>query len=323
MALENYGRIMQGASDFAMQPYNALQDARRNQRTNTLLDLRAQQVQGEIDDDAEWDQAFAARDINTLRRIDPTVAGVIEEQWRAEKMAGLEEIPVRQKIDMAPLQRQENWAAEQSQKRKQDATQNSFEAQRIGIQRAQEARLSQEPDAGQKAPDGYRWKGDGSLEAIPGGPKDMEATQPMSPKDTNTARVKLTQVKVARQQLERAKKAYESIQNSFSAGPGGQFVPTPKGQAFDAAIDTMRGSITALTRVPGVGAMSDYETRLDQGKFPTRGKYEETAKQQLADLELLLDTIEQGYGEMLGTKPAEAQKPAVRRRFNPETGKIE
>ncbi len=35
MALENYGRIMQGASDFAMQPYNALQDARRNQRTNT------------------------------------------------------------------------------------------------------------------------------------------------------------------------------------------------------------------------------------------------------------------------------------------------
>jgi tetratricopeptide (TPR) repeat protein len=142
MALENYGRIMQGAADFAMQPYNALQDARREQRTNTLLDLRAQGMQNELDDDAEWDQAYAARDINTLRRIDPTVAGVIEEQWRAEKMAGLEEIPVRQPIDMKPLQAQENWAANFSAQRKQNATQNAFEARRIGLQEAQEARLS-------------------------------------------------------------------------------------------------------------------------------------------------------------------------------------
>jgi hypothetical protein len=81
---------------------NALQDARREQRTNTLLDLRAQEMQNELDDDAEWDQAYAARDINTLRRIDPTVAAVVEEQWRAEKMSGLGDVSIWRKPVQEP-----------------------------------------------------------------------------------------------------------------------------------------------------------------------------------------------------------------------------
>ena len=135
----------------------------------------------------------------------------------------------------------------------------------------------------------------------------------------------MTQVKVARNQLNEAKRRYEALKDTFSAGPGGQFIPTPAGKAFDAAINSMRGSITALTRVPGVGAMSDYETRLDQSKFPDRGQYEEVGAQQLAALEQLLDTIEQGYSEILGGRaPAPApQEAPKRRRFNPETGKIE
>jgi hypothetical protein len=40
-----------------------------------------------------------------------------------------------------------------------------------------------------------------------------------------------------------------------------------------------------LTRVPGIGAMSDFETRLDQAKFPTRNNYESVGEQQLQALE--------------------------------------
>ncbi len=146
MALENYGRIMQGASDFAMQPYNALQDARRNQRTNTLLDLRAQQVQGEIDDDAEWDQALASRDVETMMRIAPRETQMIMEHWQGQKMSGLEEVPIsRQKIDMAPLQRQENWAAEQAQQQR-----NADRNYRLNV--AQESRMAAQANAPEQAP---------------------------------------------------------------------------------------------------------------------------------------------------------------------------
>jgi hypothetical protein len=121
---------------------NALQDARREQRTNTLLDLRAQGMQNELDDDAEWDQAYANRDINTMMRIDPRAAQPIAEMWQAEKMSGLEDIPLRQKIDVVPLQRQEmderKFLLEQQKERNDQSYRNAS----LGIQRAQEARLS-------------------------------------------------------------------------------------------------------------------------------------------------------------------------------------
>jgi hypothetical protein len=154
MALENYGRIMQGAADFAMQPYNALQDARREQRTNTLLDLRAQGMQNELDDDAEWDQAYANRDINTMMRIDPRAAQPIAEMWQAEKMSGLEDIPLRQKIDVVPLQRQENWAYEQSRLLKNDAADNAYRSSMLRLAQSRDARASAPPEPQSLATDG-------------------------------------------------------------------------------------------------------------------------------------------------------------------------
>jgi hypothetical protein len=132
----------------------------------------------------------------------------------------------------------------------------------------------------------------------------------LSPADSSKARAKLTQIKIARNQLENAKTRYAALKNTVSAGPGGGLLPTPEGQAFDKAIDSMRGSITALTRVPGVGAMSDFETRLDQAKFPTRNLYEQVGSQQLQALDDLIGALEQGYSEMLGNAPATPTNPA-------------
>jgi hypothetical protein len=128
--------------------------------------------------------------------------------------------------------------------------------------------------------------------------RDQTAT--LSQKDATTAKMKLNTVKLARQQLNSIRERFEPLKNSVSAGPFGQGkAPTESGRSFDRAVDQMRSTLTALTRVPGVGAMSDYETKLDQSKFPTRDEYESVTQQQIADLDNMLNAIESGYGDLL------------------------
>jgi hypothetical protein len=139
-----------------------------------------------------------------------------------------------------------------------------------------------------------------------------DATGGLSQKDLVTAKQKLNTVKIARQQLQNIKDKFANIQDSFSAGPGGGRLPTPKGRAFDAAVGQMRSTLTALTRVPGVGAMSDYETKLDQQKFPDRKEFESVTADQIMGIEQLLDGIESGYTDLIsgGSTPA-PQQPAA------------
>ena len=86
-------------------------------------------------------------------------------------------------------------------------------------------------------------------------------------------------------------------------------MPTERGKKFDAAVDRMRSTLTALTRVPGVGAMSDYETKLDQGKFPARNAYESVTTEQIQGIEDLLSTIESGYAGLLSGGSSEQAPP--------------
>jgi len=128
--------------------------------------------------------------------------------------------------------------------------------------------------------------------------RDQTAT--LSQKDATTAKMKLNTVKLARQQLNNIRQRFEPLKGSMSAGAFGQGkVPSEKGRAFDAAVNQMRSTLTALTRVPGVGAMSDYETRLDQAKFPTRDEYEAVTEQQIGDLDNMLNAIESGYSDLI------------------------
>lgn len=156
-----------------------------------------------------------------------------------------------------------------------------------------------------------------------------DTTASLSQKDATTAKMKLNTVSLARQQLNRIREEFEGkvdpktgqrvggIKGTMSAGAFGQGkIPTEGGRKFDAAVNQMRSTLTALTRVPGVGAMSDYETKLDQSKFPTRNDYESVTEQQLGDLDNMLNAIETGYTDLLsggnapGAQAATAQQPA-------------
>lgn len=141
-----------------------------------------------------------------------------------------------------------------------------------------------------------------------------DATSNLSQKDAATAKQKLITLNLARQQLQNIRQRFNAIKGSMVAGGGGQGrLPTPKGQAFDRAVDQMRSTLTALTKVPGIGAMSDYETRLDQAKFPSRTDYENVTQQQIDDIGMMLQTIEDGYKGLLeGTAPTQdAPEPDI------------
>jgi hypothetical protein len=132
----------------------------------------------------------------------------------------------------------------------------------------------------------------------------------LSQKDAVTAKNKLTTIKVARKQLEDIKNAYSKIQGSLSAGPswtGQGFWASEEGKKFDSAVGRMRSTLTALTRVPGVGAMSDYETKLDQQKFPDRDNYESVTADQIQGIDDLITIIERGYSDLLSGGTAQAE----------------
>lgn len=133
----------------------------------------------------------------------------------------------------------------------------------------------------------------------------------LSQKQRHDARLKLNNIEIARQQLANVKLRFlggkdrkgrqlPGIRGSMSAGAFGQgMVPSEAGNAFDAAVDQLRGTITALTRTPGIGSMSDFETRLDQAKMPNRRNYEKTTLEQIEGLELMLNQLTTGYSELL------------------------
>lgn len=131
-------------------------------------------------------------------------------------------------------------------------------------------------------------------------PDKASSTSQLTPQDASKARQKLVQINVARNQIKAVRSAFDKIKNSYSAGILGNHLPTPEGQAFDRSVANLKPLISAITRVPGVGSMSDYETRLQESGMPSRGTYEQVTEQQLNDLESLLDGIDGGYKDLLG-----------------------
>lgn len=139
-----------------------------------------------------------------------------------------------------------------------------------------------------------------------------DVTGNLSPKDATVSKLKLTTISMARQQLARARSIFEQARkeagpNAF--GPGQGTLPTQQGKQFDAAINQMRGTWTSLKRVPGVGSMSDYESKMDASQFPGRNEWEGVIDQKLQGMEDQLALLENGYTGLLSGGSPEPQQP--------------
>jgi hypothetical protein len=112
---------------------------------------------------------------------------------------------------------------------------------------------------------------------------------------------KLITMQALKKQLETVKEKWAKIKDSSSAGAFGQgYIPTEAGKGFDAAVDALRPLFRQVSRTPGEGSMSDYETRLAQAPLPNRTQYESVTEQQIAQIEDMVAAIESGYQGMLG-----------------------
>lgn len=126
---------------------------------------------------------------------------------------------------------------------------------------------------------------------------------------------KLALLPNVRAQYERVRTLYDEMvqEGTLARGGVGGLVPGAlaggKAEAFDKAAGALRKSILSLTRIPGVGSMSNYETVLDEQALPTRWGSDEGRLEALNGIGTVLDSYEQGYKEMLGNPAARAATP--------------
>jgi hypothetical protein len=160
-------------------------------------------------------------------------------------------------------------------------------------------------------PSGYRPTESG-LEAIPGGPADPSVQQTkFSPKAIENARGKMQAITALKQQLGRVRGSFDNIKGTLSAGKLQGWLPTEGGEQFDKDVASLSPFIRQLTRTPGEGAMSDYESRLAQAINPDRGNYEGVTENQLATIEDLINVLELGYQDMLGGQQRAPRLPGL------------
>lgn len=148
------------------------------------------------------------------------------------------------------------------------------------------------------------------------GPKLLEKPKPaageLSQKDRTRVKEKLITIGNLKAQLATLKAALldEKGKNKISDVTGFLQGRIPGGMSkragtFDAAVDALRGSVSAIKRVPGVGSMSDWEGRLDQAPMPSRTDHDDVIATKVQNLEDLVAGFENGYLELLGDEPAD------------------
>jgi hypothetical protein len=322
MPVQNYGAVMQGAADLTAMPANAFLQAQAHKQAqeyrNAMLaqdqqQMAFQQQQGMAqaqqadEEDAEWDQAYAKRDWGTMARIDPQAAKAIYEHENKAQQApyslqtqpgpfGSQVVHDGQRFQVIEPPKPTGGAKEQYQALSPD------EVKSLGLPAGTVA---------QRSPDG-------KLDVV-----NKPPAQALTPKDASAAQTKLRQIAIARKQLALVREKFGNLKDSYSAGLGGNLIPSVKGKEADAAVNSMRDTLTSLTRVPGIGAMSDFETRLAQAKFPDRGQYETVSQQQIQSIEDLLSGLESGYTDLLGeATAAQPSGGAVRVKTAAEAAKL-
>lgn len=110
-------------------------------------------------------------------------------------------------------------------------------------------------------------------------------------------------------EVERLGRDLDGYNSGFVAGriPGGL---NAKADAYDKAVSNLQAQIRQVTRTPGEGSMSDYETRLNSATLPDRTSTGAGRAQSISDLRALIGGIKTGYEEMIGTPAAAPARPA-------------
>ncbi|MBA4164343.1 MAG: hypothetical protein C0510_06885 [Erythrobacter sp.] len=141
----------------------------------------------------------------------------------------------------------------------------------------------------------------------------------LTPKQRGDITMKLKLLPAAQQQFARVQELYNKMvqEGTFARGALGGLLPGQvaggTAEEFDKAVGALRKSILSMTRVPGIGSMSNYETMLDEAALPARWGSDEGRAEAIRNIGTLLQNYEAGYRDMLGTAAAPRRTPPARR----------
>lgn len=132
--------------------------------------------------------------------------------------------------------------------------------------------------------------------------KPVQGTIPKATgRQVQAVRQKLNALKPIENQIARVEKAMEAAESDGWTGIVGGRVPggwDAESNTFDKSVQLLATLVRQLTRTPGEGAMSDYESKLAQMTLPSRTDTPEGRREALAGLRELISGIRSGYEEM-------------------------
>lgn len=119
------------------------------------------------------------------------------------------------------------------------------------------------------------------------------------------ARAKLGNLTAIENQIRRVEQALDAAETKGFTGPFWGRLPgtgafDPESAVLDKSIAQLAPLIRQLTRVPGEGAMTDYESRLAQMSLPSRADNPAAVREAISGLRDLIGQTSAGYREMLG-----------------------
>lgn len=148
-------------------------------------------------------------------------------------------------------------------------------------------------------------------------PDGTPRPSPLTKQQTGAARLKLQGINAIANQVARVEAALEKAEKDGFVGPIWGRVPgsgslDAESSVLDKSIAQLAPLIRQLTRTPGEGAMSDYESRLAAMALPARSDNPAALRESLAGIRDLLTQTQAGYSEMLETAGAPDEQQAER-----------
>lgn len=124
----------------------------------------------------------------------------------------------------------------------------------------------------------------------------------ISSQDRTAAYSKYPRMQAARRDIDNIAQKHKRLEDNIllRGGPfqGGVLGVTEEGQAFQRSVDSLLSHIAALTRIPGVGAQSDWEGRLQQAPLPSLNQHSSVREEAIQALTALVDDLEDAVSKV-------------------------
>lgn len=148
----------------------------------------------------------------------------------------------------------------------------------------------------------YQQGPDGEIKTIAGTAAAANAGG-LTRQQAGLAKSKIQNLRAIEAQISRVERALQGVERGGNTGFFMGRIPgalDPESDVFDKAVAGLAPLIRQLTRVPGEGAMSDYESRLAEATLPKRSDTPEGRREAIATMRELIRNAREGYEELLG-----------------------